>query len=133
MAALRDSAQQIAEYDVDVLYVSLDSPEKNAEFALSLGTEIPVLSDPKGETARRYGVLKLGGLYANRWIFYVGSDGRLLEIDKDVRPAERRGRYAPNARSAWLRESVPHRRGGGLSLNAERRDERSRSKEVSSP
>ena len=87
MAALRDSAPQIAAYDVDVLYVSLDSPEKNAEFAASLGTQIPVLSDPKGETARRYGVLKLGGLYSNRWTFYIGADGRLLAIDKDVRPA----------------------------------------------
>lgn len=87
MAALRDSAPQIAAYDVDVLYVSLDSPEKNAEFAASLDTQIPVLSDPKGATARRYGVLKLGGLYASRWTFYIGPDGRLLEIDKHVRPA----------------------------------------------
>ena len=67
--------------------MSLDSAEKNAEFAASLATQIPVLSDPKGETARRYGVLGFGGLYSNRWTFYIDEEGKLVEIDKDVRPA----------------------------------------------
>ena len=70
-----------------MLYVSLDSPESNAEFAASLGAQTPVVSDPKGDTARRYGVLRLGGLYASRWTFYLGADGRILEIDKHVEPA----------------------------------------------
>ncbi|MBC8188043.1 MAG: redoxin domain-containing protein, partial [Proteobacteria bacterium] len=42
---------QLAEFDVDVFYVSLDSPEKNAEFAASMGASLPVVSDPDGETA----------------------------------------------------------------------------------
>jgi peroxiredoxin Q/BCP len=67
--------------------VSLDDPEKNAEFARSLGAELPVVSDPKGEAARAYGVLGLGGLYARRWTFYIDADGILREIDKDVSPA----------------------------------------------
>lgn len=67
--------------------MSLDTAEKNAEFAASLKTQIPVLSDPDGETAKRYGVIGFGGLYSKRWTFYIDATGKLVEIDKDVRPA----------------------------------------------
>ena len=66
--------------------MSLDSPEKNAEFAASLSTQIPVLSDPKGETAKRYGVIGFGGLYSKRWTFYIDATGILRAIDKAVNP-----------------------------------------------
>jgi len=66
--------------------VSLDSPEKNAEFAASLDAAIPVVSDPDGATAKRYGVLGFGGLYSNRWTFYIDASGSLREIDKNVSP-----------------------------------------------
>ena len=67
--------------------VSLDDAEKNAEFAASLGAaRLPVLSDPKGVTAKEYGVLALGGLYARRWTFYIDDAGLIREIDKDVAP-----------------------------------------------
>ena len=77
----------MAEFDVDVLYVSLDSPEKNAEFAASMGASLPVVSDAKGEVAKRFGVIGLGGLYSKRWTFYADAEGILRAIDKDVRPA----------------------------------------------
>ena len=35
---------------------SVDPPEKNKEFAKSLGLDYPILSDPEGEVARAYGV-----------------------------------------------------------------------------
>ena len=37
--------------------VSLDSPEKNRNFADSLGAKQVLLSDPTGEAARAYGVV----------------------------------------------------------------------------
>ena len=49
-------------------------------------TKTRVLSDPKGATAKRYGVLGFGGLYSNRWTFYIDGDGILREIDKSVTP-----------------------------------------------
>ena len=67
--------------------MSLDDPEKNAEFAAAMKAETPVVSDPKGATAKRYGVLAMGGLYARRWTFYIDGEGILRAIDKDVRPA----------------------------------------------
>ena len=60
---------------------SVDSPEKNAEFAKSLDLDFPVLSDPTKDTARAYGVLAPSG-FASRWTFYIGPDGKLLAIDK---------------------------------------------------
>ena len=45
------------------------------------------MSDPEGETAKRYGVLGFGGLYANRWTFYIDADGVLRDVDRNVNPA----------------------------------------------
>ena len=58
----------------------------NAEFAESLGIGYPILSDPSRDVARAYGVLSRSG-YASRWTYYIGVDGRILAIDKDVHAA----------------------------------------------
>lgn len=70
-----------------MLYVSLDTAEKNAEFAEAMKAETPVVSDPDGATGRRYGVVALGGLYARRWTFYIDGEGILREIDRNVDPS----------------------------------------------
>ncbi len=62
---------------------SVDSPETNAQFAESLGLDYPILSDPDKKVARAYGVLSPSG-FASRWTFYIGRDGRILDIDKHV-------------------------------------------------
>jgi peroxiredoxin Q/BCP len=62
---------------------SVDSVETNRAFAESLGISYPILSDPTKETARAYGVLASSG-FASRWTFYIGADGRILDIDKKV-------------------------------------------------
>ena len=67
--------------------MSLDTAEKNAEFAASMNAEFPVVSDPKGVAAKRFGVLGIGGLYSKRWTFYVDSTGIVRAIDKQVDPA----------------------------------------------
>ena len=70
-------------FDVRYFAASVDSPETNAKFAASLGVDFPILSDPTKETARAYGVLAASGM-TSRWTFYIGSDGRILAIDKQV-------------------------------------------------
>jgi thioredoxin-dependent peroxiredoxin len=65
---------------------SVDAPETNAKFAASLGADYPILSDPTKAAARAYGVLGATGM-ASRWTFYIGRDGRILDIDKAVRAA----------------------------------------------
>jgi thioredoxin-dependent peroxiredoxin len=65
---------------------SVDTPAKNAEFAESLGIDYPILSDPTKAVARAYGVLAPSG-FASRWTFYIGADGRILDIDRTVSAA----------------------------------------------
>ena len=43
-------------------------------------------SDPTKKTAEAYGVLNQRGV-ANRWTFYIGKDGKILAIDKTIKPA----------------------------------------------
>jgi thioredoxin-dependent peroxiredoxin len=73
-------------FDVRYFAASVDPPETNAKFAASLGIDYPILSDPAKAVARAYGVLAASGM-ALRWTVYIGRDGRILDIDKQVRAA----------------------------------------------
>ena len=64
---------------------STDDAETNKKFAESLDLDYPILSDPGKETAAAYGVLK--GDYAARHTFYIGADGKILFIDRAVKPS----------------------------------------------
>ena len=65
---------------------SVDPADVNTRFAASLGLTYPILSDATKEVARAYGVLAPSG-YASRWTFYIGADGRILDIDRRVSAA----------------------------------------------
>jgi len=58
----------------------------NRSFAQSLGVDYPLLSDPSKQTATAYGVVDEDQPFASRWTFYIGANGRILFIDKQVRP-----------------------------------------------
>ncbi len=64
---------------------STDDAETCRKFAEVNQANFPVLSDPQGETASRYGALRLGA-FASRWTFYIDVNGHILYIDKDVNP-----------------------------------------------
>ena len=66
---------------------SVDTAEKNRKFAESVAADYPILSDPQGEVARAYGVTSAVRPVAQRWTFYVGTDGKILAIDKAVNTA----------------------------------------------
>ena len=66
---------------------STDSAETNRKFAESLGVDYPILSDPDKKSAKAYGVLWRGLGIASRWTFYIGADGKILHVDKSVKPA----------------------------------------------
>ena len=65
---------------------STDAADTNRKFAESLSADYPILSDPTKATARAYGVLMVVGV-PSRWTFYVGKDGKILYIDRDVKTA----------------------------------------------
>jgi peroxiredoxin Q/BCP len=72
---------------VAYLAVSTDTAQKNKEFAESLGADFPILADPDQKAAVPYGVLLPVVGLAKRWTFYIGRDGKILFIDKEVKVA----------------------------------------------
>jgi len=66
---------------------SVDPPDVNKKFAESLELDYPILSDPGKEVAKAYGVVSGERTVAMRWTFYIGKDGKILYIDKEVKPA----------------------------------------------
>ena len=72
-------------FDVAYFAASTDTPEKNKRFAESLELDYPILSDPAGDVAEAYGVRMPLINVASRWTFYIGKDGKILAIDKDVK------------------------------------------------
>lgn len=66
---------------------SCDTLDVNKKFAESLSLDYPVLSDPEKKVAQAYGVLNPERGFANRWTFYIGKDGKILYVDKEVKPA----------------------------------------------
>lgn len=84
--SLAEKGHLIREYDVAYFMASVDPVSENAGFAAEQNADFPLLSDPTRETAQAFGVLNAAGL-ANRHTFYIGVDGRILAIDRSVRPA----------------------------------------------
>jgi thioredoxin-dependent peroxiredoxin len=82
--SIRDSAAELSEFDVSYFMVSLDPPDKNAEFAAAHECDFPVLSDPDGETAKAYDVGAPGALFAKRWTFFIGADGEIKHVERGV-------------------------------------------------
>ena len=67
--------------------VSVDPLDENKRFAEKLGLDYPLLSDPDHRVAQAYGVAKDAKSPAIRWTFYIGPDGQILDIDRQVTPS----------------------------------------------
>ena len=65
---------------------SVDDAETNKKFAESVEADYVILSDADKKTAAAYGVLHPERPMAQRWTFYIGPDGRILDIDTSVSP-----------------------------------------------
>jgi len=81
----------IRSYDVAWFMASVDKPEDNKAFAEKEQADFPILSDPDKTVANAYGVIPAGRTpdrqMASRWTFYIGPDGKILAIEKTVKPA----------------------------------------------
>ncbi len=87
--SLAEHGDMIKKYDAKYFMASVDpleGEEGNKAFAQAHNADFPLLSDPTKATASAYGVLSDRG-FANRWTFYIGENGKILAIDKDVKPA----------------------------------------------
>ena len=83
--SLAENGDLIRQYDVSYFMASVDPLEKNIEFAKATEADFPLLSDPTKEVAKAYGVLQMGS-FAKRETFYIGVDGTILKVDREVRP-----------------------------------------------
>ena len=87
--SLAEHGDLIKKYQVKYFMASVDPLEGeqgNKAFAAAHKADFPLLSDPTKKTAEAYGVLNAKG-FASRWTFYIGKDGKILAIDKAVKPA----------------------------------------------
>jgi thioredoxin-dependent peroxiredoxin len=87
--SLAEHGDMIKKYNVKYFMASVDPIEGeqgNKAFAAAHKADFPLLSDPDKKTAEAYGVLNPKGM-ANRWTFYIGKDGKVLAVDKTVKPA----------------------------------------------
>jgi len=69
--------------------VSVDTLADNKAFAEKEGADFPMLADPEKQAAEAYGVLPPvnperpdAARLARRHTFYIGPDGKILDIDK---------------------------------------------------
>jgi peroxiredoxin Q/BCP len=85
--SLRESGDELRAFDAAYFGISVDPPDTNRSFAQSLGVDYPLLSDATRKVAEAYGVADRDQPFASRWTFYIGLDGRVLYIDKQVSPA----------------------------------------------
>ena len=101
--AFAAGGQKLKRFDAAYFTVSVDRPEKNKEFAASVGADYPILSDHEGKVARAYGVTGAVQKWASRWTFFIGKDGKILyhrQARQTEDPRRRRGRKAQGTRRA---------------------------------
>ncbi|MCS7106668.1 MAG: peroxiredoxin [Acidilobaceae archaeon] len=71
--------------------ISTDSVEDNRKFAEIQGFKFRLLCDIGGNAARAYGVLKesMGTAMAERVTFVIDESGKIVEVLRNIRPAEK--------------------------------------------
>lgn len=84
--SLAENGHLLKKFQVTYFMASVDPLKDNKGFAEQQKADFPLLSDPSKEVAQAYNVLSEGG-YALRHTFYIGKDGNILAIDKNVKPA----------------------------------------------
>jgi thioredoxin-dependent peroxiredoxin len=95
---------------VALFAASVDEPETNGKFARDIHLDYPILSDPSREAARAYGVVRDEKGLATRWTFYVGIDGKILYVDRQVSPSAHGGAVAAKLAELGVKRRTPVRR-----------------------
>ncbi len=86
--SFKANGAEIRKFDVAYFTASTDTAVDNKRFAESLELDYPILSDPSKKVAAAYGVINETRQVPFRWTYYIGPDGKILHIDKEVNAAE---------------------------------------------
>lgn len=65
---------------------SCDTLDTNTKFAKKLELDYPILSDPQRKLSAQHGVTDAKRKFPRRFTIFVGINGKILYIDKKVRP-----------------------------------------------
>ncbi len=83
--SLRESGEELRAFDAAYFAASVDPVEEITRFAKSLEADYPMLADADAAVAKAYGVLHPERGFPRRWTFYIGKDGKLLYVDREVK------------------------------------------------
>jgi peroxiredoxin Q/BCP len=86
----RDHFDELGARDVRIVGVSVDSVEDEKKFSEKYGFQFPLVADPDGAIAEKYGVRKSNGL-ARRVTFLIGADGKVLRVIDSALPTSHVG------------------------------------------
>lgn len=84
--SLAENGHLLKPFNMHYFMASVDPLAKNKGFAKQQKADFPLLSDPEKSVAKAYGVLSPRG-YAVRHTFYINAQGRIVKIDRNVRPS----------------------------------------------
>jgi peroxiredoxin Q/BCP len=84
VCSLRDAATDFELEGVQVFGISLDSVMDQAKFHEQQSLNFPLLSDPDGSAAKKYGALQKGKSWTNRVTYIIDDKGVLQAIDTEV-------------------------------------------------
>ena len=84
VCSLRDAAEIMDELGVEVFGISLDDVVTQAKFVKDQELNFPLLSDPDGSVARRYGVLAAGARFPSRITFVIDDEGVVRDVNDKV-------------------------------------------------
>src|SRR5690348_7668566 len=77
----RDLAKEFAQAGAQRIGISPDSVAKQAQFTAAHSFDYPLLSDPDGAVATRFGVRRrFGPLLTRRQTFVIDTDRRVLDV-----------------------------------------------------
>lgn len=82
--SLAENGHLLKKFNVQYFMASTDDVKDNTAFAEKYDADFPLLSDPEGNVADAYEVSFMG--YAKRHTFYIDKSGKIVMIDKNVRP-----------------------------------------------
>lgn len=77
LPGLQDHLNEFAQYDAEVLGISVDSKHSNMAFAEHLHLSFPLLSDFERKVTAAYGVMREGG-FAERATFVIDQQGKIV-------------------------------------------------------
>ena len=87
----RDMKKEFADKDVEIIGVSGDTVDSHQAFKKAEKLNFTLLADPEGKIAAAFGVPVRsvgGGLFASRWTFVIGPDGKVAHKDEKVDAAK---------------------------------------------